>query len=188
MRVQVVGEGRMGTALAGALRDAGAGSGIDVLPPAGRGATGAGADAVVLAVPDAAIAEAAALIEPGPLVGHLSGATGLAALHPHEAFGLHPLLTVTGPGTVFAGAYAAVDGTSDRALETARGLAAALGMSTFRVADEDRAAYHAAASAASNFLVVLEGFAERLAGTAGVPREALAPLAGAALRNWEALG
>ena len=35
-------------------------------------------------------------------------------------------------------------------------------MRPFEVADEDRAAYHAAASIASNFLVALEGAAEQL--------------------------
>ena len=46
-------------------------------------------------------------------------------------------------------------------------------MRPVEVADDDRAAYHAAASIASNFLVTLEGAAERLAATAGVDREPL---------------
>ncbi len=57
-------------------------------------------------------------------------------------------------------------------------------MTPFEIADEDRAAYHAAASVASNLLVALEGAAERLAATAGVPREALAPLVRASVDNW----
>ena len=61
-------------------------------------------------------------------------------------------------------------------------------MRPVEVADEDRAAYHAAASIAANFLVALEGPAERLAATAGVPRELLVPLARAALDNWAANG
>src|SRR5437764_511938 len=56
------------------------------------------------------------------------------------------------------------------------------------VADEHRAAYHAAASVASNFLVTLEAFAERLAATAGVDREHLVPLVRATVENWAALG
>lgn len=185
MRVQIVGRGRMGTALARALRDAGE----ELLPVGGRGASGADADVVLLAVPDAAIAEAAQRIRPGRFVGHLSGATGLGALRPHEqAFSLHPLLTVTGAGAPFAGSFAAVDGSDADSLEVALRLARALQLETFRVADEDRAAYHAAASAAANSLVVLEGFAEQLAASAGVPRGALAPLARAALRNWDELG
>lgn len=180
----VVGAGRMGRALVPALAAAGA----DVSGPAGRGATGEDADVVLLAVPDAAIAAAAAVVAPGRLVGHLSGATGLAPLAPHEAFGLHPLMTVTASGAPFAGAAAAVAGTTERALRTAHEMASALGMRGFVVRDEDRAAYHAAASIASNYLVALEGFAEELAATAGVDRTALVPLVRASVDNWAERG
>jgi predicted short-subunit dehydrogenase-like oxidoreductase (DUF2520 family) len=156
--------------------------------PLDRGADAASADVVLLAVPDDAIAAAAAAIAPGRLVGHLSGATTLAPLAPHEAFSLHPLMTVTSNGASFGGATAAVAGSTPRALETAHALAARLGLRALEVADSDRAAYHAAASIASNFLVTLEGAAERLAATAGVDREALVPLVRAALENWAALG
>ena len=61
-------------------------------------------------------------------------------------------------------------------------------MRPMRVAPEDRAAYHAAASIASNFLVTLEAAAERLAATAGVDRAALAPLVRAAVETWAELG
>jgi predicted short-subunit dehydrogenase-like oxidoreductase (DUF2520 family) len=184
--IAIVGAGRLGTALAAALRAAGR----DVLGPLGRGADGGGASAVLLCVPDGEIASAAAAIEPGPLVGHCSGATGLEPLAPHEAFSLHPLMTVpagAGPG-VLAGAGCAVDGTTPRALAAAEALAGILGMHATRVVGEDRAAYHAAASIASNFLVTLEGAAERLAATAGVERELLAPLVRAAVENWAARG
>jgi predicted short-subunit dehydrogenase-like oxidoreductase (DUF2520 family) len=156
--------------------------------PLGRGADGAPAGVVLLAVPDSEIAAAAAAIAPGRLVGHLSGATTLAPLAPHEAFSLHPLMTVTGAQTRFAGATAAVAGSTDRALATARALAERLGMRAIEVADADRAAYHAAASVAANFLVALEAAAERLAATTGIDRAALAPLARAALDNWADLG
>ena len=89
---------------------------------------------------------------------------------------------------VLAGAGCAVDGTTPRALAVAEALAAALGMRAMRVEDDDRAAYHAAASIASNFLVTLEGAAERLAATAGVDRALLAPLVRAAVEDWAALG
>lgn len=187
----------MGTTLDAALR------GAEVAlagEPAGRGATGESADVVLLAVPDDAIAAAAAAIATGPLVGHVSGATTLAPLHPHEGFSLHPLFTVTGvevagasalrPGAAgpFAGASAAISGTSERALGVAGQLARMLGMTTFTVEDEDRAAYHTAASVASNFLITLEGFAAELADTAGVPQEALVPLVRAAVDNWVSRG
>jgi predicted short-subunit dehydrogenase-like oxidoreductase (DUF2520 family) len=174
----------MGTALAGALADAG----YPVTGPLGRGTDGADADAVLLCVPDGEIAAAAALIAPGRLVGHCSGATSLEPLAPHEAFSLHPLMTATGAGTTFAGAGAAIAGATPRAISLARGLAVALGMRPAQVTDADRTAYHAAASIASNFLVTLEAAAERVASSAGVNRELLVPLVRATVDNWAALG
>jgi predicted short-subunit dehydrogenase-like oxidoreductase (DUF2520 family) len=178
--VAIVGRGRLGGALVTALR----GAGLAVDGPLGRGADGAGADMVILCVPDGEIAAAAAHVVPGRLVGHCSGATTLAPLAGHEAFSLHPLMTVPEHGASFAGATAAIAGATPRALEAARGLAQVLGMRSVEVADPDRAAYHAAASIASNFLVTLKGAAERLAATAGVDREALAPLVRATVDNW----
>ena len=180
----IVGRGRLGTALAGALSEAG----YAVSGPLGRGADGLGADAVLLCVPDAEIARAAAAVAPGPPVGHCSGATGLSELRPHEAFSLHPLMTVTAEGADFTGAGAAIDGTTPRALELAAELADALGMRAVEVAEHDRAAYHAAASIASNFLVTLEAAAGRVAEAAGVEREQLVPLVRATVENWARLG
>jgi predicted short-subunit dehydrogenase-like oxidoreductase (DUF2520 family) len=184
--IAIVGAGRLGTALAAALSAAG----HVVLGPLGRGADPGGATVVLLCVPDGEIAAAAAALPSGALVGHCSGATGLDVLAPHEGFSLHPLMTVPpgAPPTIFAGAGCAVDGTTPRALAAAESLAAALGMRATHVADEDRVAYHAAASIASNFLVTLEGAAERLAATAGVDRALLAPLVRAAVENWAAGG
>jgi len=184
--IAIVGRGRLGPALARALIAAG----HRVEGPRGRGFDGADAAIALLCVPDAEIAAAAAAIAPreGLIVGHCSGATGLDALAPHEALGLHPLMTVTPAGAVFAGAGCAVAGSTPRALAAARTLARSLGMRAFEVADADRAAYHAAAAIASNFLTTLEAAAERLAATAGVPREALVPLVRASVDNWAALG
>jgi predicted short-subunit dehydrogenase-like oxidoreductase (DUF2520 family) len=177
--IAIVGDGRLGRALASALQ---------APAPHGRGYAGAGADVVLLCVPDGEIATAAAAIAPGPLVGHCSGATGLGALAPHEAFGLHPLMTVTRAGALFAGAGCAVAGTTPRALEFARRLGLSLGMRPFEIGDEDRVAYHAAASMASNFLVTLESAAARVAATAGVERELLVPLVRAAVEAWAVEG
>src|SRR3954469_8316479 len=106
----------MGSALAAALH---AGE------PLGRGSDGAGADVVLLCVPDGEIAAAATLVAPGRLVGHCSGATPLDPLAPHEAFSLHPLMTVpldpARPAS-FAGAGCAVAGSTPRALATAHEL------------------------------------------------------------------
>jgi predicted short-subunit dehydrogenase-like oxidoreductase (DUF2520 family) len=179
-RLAIVGAGRMGTALVHALAGAEG--------PFGRGFDGGGFDAVVLAVPDPEIVTAAAAIAPGPLVGHCAGAWGLDLLAPHEAFALHPLMTVTRAGATFAGSSAAIAGSSTRALELARGLADELGMQPFEIADADRAAYHASASIASNFLVTLEDAAETLLATTGTDRRVLVPLVRAALENWATLG
>ncbi len=190
LRCAIVGAGRLGRALAPALRDAG----IPTDGPLARGADGAGADIVLLCVPDEAIAEAAAAIAPldggnGTLVGHCSGASTLDALAPHEGFSLHPLMSVPAEGPArLAGAFAAVAGTTAEAHDVATALAYRLGLTPVTVADEDRAAYHAAASIASNFLVTLEGAAEQLAASAGVERAALVPLVRATVENWAALG
>jgi len=182
----VVGHGRLGTALVAALRAAGA----PVDGPLGRGAsaTADAADVVLLTVPDAEIANAAAAIAPRPglLVGHCSGATTLAPLRAHaQAFSLHPLMTVTAAGATFAGATAAIAGSTPHALATARAIAEALHLHSIEIADADRPAYHAAASIASNFLVTLEWAAERVG---GLDRAALAPLVRATVDNWEADG
>jgi len=182
--VAIVGAGRLGVALADALRRAG----YPVAGPLGRGADSSDADVVLLCVPDQQIAAAARVLRAGKLVGHCSGATGLAELAPHEAFSLHPLMTVTDQGAKFEGAGAAIAGTTERALAIARELAAVLGLRVVEIAERDRAAYHAAASIASNFLVTLEAAAERIASTVGVERALLAPLVRATVENWATLG
>jgi len=184
-RLAVVGAGRLGTAVVGALESQ---PQFEMVGPLGRGAETAGCDAVLLCVPDREIAAAAAAIQPGPIVGHCSGATGLEPLAPHEAFSVHPLMTVTGSGADFSGATAAIDGSSNRAMEVARLIANALEMEVVHIAPGNRVAYHAAACIASNFLVTLEAAAERLAATAGVTRQMLAPLVRATVENWATLG
>lgn len=176
----MVGGGRLGSALVAALPE------LD--GPFGRGFDGADHDVVLLAVPDREIANAAALIAPGRLVGHCSGATRLDVLVPHERFGLHPLMSFSGGEATFAGCSAAVAGSSDRALTTARRLAERLDMTPFDLADEDRAAYHAAASVASNFLVTIEDAAEVLLATSHLDRRILLPLIRATVDNWERHG
>ena len=59
-------------------------------------------------------------------------------------------------------------------------------MSPFEVPEEKRAAYHAAAAIASNFLVALEESAAELLEGCGVPdaRELLAPLVLRTAANW----
>ena len=71
-------------------------------------------------------------------------------------------MTVTRAGADFAGATAAVAGSTAEALALATHLARTLDMNPIDVPDRDRAAYHAAASMASNFLLTLEWAAQRV--------------------------
>src|SRR5215208_2620846 len=191
LRVGIVGAGRIGSALTAALRDAG----VAVEGPHGRGGRPAGCDAILLCVPDAEIAAAAEVVTAAaPLVGHTSGATPLSALA-HAgvpAFGLHPLQSFAHPGVGFEGAGAAVAGSTPEALAFATRLAERLGMTPFEIYDERRAAYHAAASVASNFLVTLEAAAEAIAAGAGLgredARELLMPLVRQTVENVAELG
>jgi predicted short-subunit dehydrogenase-like oxidoreductase (DUF2520 family) len=186
LRVAIIGNGRAGNALARALRHAG----DEVDGPLPRGARPRDADAVLLCVPDAEIAGAAALLALGPAVGHCSGATGLEVLGAHTSFSMHPLMTIPADARadVFVGAGAAVAGSTAQTLDLARALAARMGMRPIEIAPGDRAAYHAAASIASNFLITLEATAERLAATAGVEREDLVPLVRATVENLARFG
>lgn len=193
-RLAVMGRGRLGRALQSALTA----SGADVQGPLARFERPTDAvDAVILCVPDAEIPAAAASVAgTSRFVGHTSGATPLEAVAPAgaTAFGLHPLQTFAGGDgrQRFQGAGCAVAGETGAALALATGLARSLGMRPFPIADADRAAYHAAASIASNFLVTLEAAAEDAAAAAGLERgEArglLAPLVRATVENWASLG
>lgn len=180
-RVSIVGAGRLGSAIAAALRA----DGVVVEGPLRRGELpGPDAGVVLLCVPDREIAEAAAGIPAGPVIGHCSGATTLAPLGSRPAFSLHPLMTVPADGHAdFRGVACAIAGHP-----VAARLAARLGMRPIAVADPDRAAYHAAASMASNFLVALEEAATRLGRTAGLDRADLVPLVRATVENWARLG
>src|SRR5512145_671544 len=138
-----------------------------------------GAELVLLCVPDRAIAEVAAGIEPGPWLAHVSGATTLDALSPHERrFAVHPLQTFTrarGPEQL-DGAWAAVTAETQEAAEVAYALAETLGLRPFPLADAARPLYHAGAAVAATFLVGLRRAAGRLLEEAGAPPEALDPL------------
>ena len=165
--IQVIGSGRVGSAVAARLRE----RGYTVAPDEG--------EIVLLCVPDRAIAEVASSIEPGPWIAHTSGATPLAALDPHERrFGLHPLQTFTrarGPEQL-AGAWGAVTAETEEARKLGFELARTLGLEPFELADAERPLYHAGAAMASNYLVTLHEAAAGLVAAAGAPPEALVPL------------
>jgi predicted short-subunit dehydrogenase-like oxidoreductase (DUF2520 family) len=171
--VSVIGAGRAGTAIAARLRE--------------RGVSVAEDGALrLLCVPDRAIAQAAAAIEPGPWVAHVSGATPLAALDPHRRrFSVHPLQTLVkarGPEQL-DGAWAGITAEDADAHARALWLAETLGLRPFELADDRRVVYHAGAAIASNFLVTLYRVASQLVAEAGAPPEALVPLMTRTIEN-----
>ena len=134
---------------------------------------------VVLCVPDRSIADVAGEIPLGPWVAHVSGATPLTALAPHaRRFGLHPLQSFSnerGPEQL-DGAWGAVTGETDDARAVGFWLAETLGLRPFELDDAKRAAYHAGAAFASNYLVTIRKAGRSLLEVAGAPPEALDPL------------
>jgi predicted short-subunit dehydrogenase-like oxidoreductase (DUF2520 family) len=193
----VVGAGRVGRSLTRAATDAG----LRVSLSGRRDALAASEEAgiAVLCVPDSSIADAcetiASAVPPLRYVGHTSGSTGLGALdaatrrgaHP---FSIHPLQTVPDGDASLAGAPCAVSGSDPGARALASALAARLGMRPFPLPEEHRAAYHAAASIASNYLVALEESAVELLEAIGTEdaRELLAPLVLRSAANWAERG
>ncbi len=193
----VIGAGRTGGSVIPAARAAG----LDVrVGSRGTAALAAGGcDVALLCVPDESIsavcAEVTAAADLPAYVGHVSGATGLDALEAAasrgaQTFRLHPLQTIPAPGTSLAGVPAAVTGSSPAAAEVARTLARRLGMVPFDLAEEHRAAYHAGAVLASNFVLALAESAADLLTRAGVKdaRAALTPLVLSTAANWAAAG
>jgi predicted short-subunit dehydrogenase-like oxidoreductase (DUF2520 family) len=217
MDVAVVGAGRVGTAVAALL--AGAGHrivavsgrrasraraerylpGVPFLPAAEAVRE---ADLVLVAVPDDAIAgltdEVAGTLRSGAVVAHLSGSAPLSSLSAARDAGarvlsIHVLQTVPEVDDGIARIPRSAVAVTAEDEETARigeAVARDLGARPFRLGDDDRALYHAAAVFASNYLVAVEAIAELLFGLAGVdrPLEALAPLARATLDNALARG
>ena len=150
----------------------------------------AGVDLLVIATPDEAVADVAAAVDPvpGTVVAHLAGSLGLDALAPHpRRAALHPLVPLpdseAGGARLASGIWFAVAGDS-----LAEKVVADLGGRAVTVADEQRAAYHAAAAVASNHLVALLGQVERVAAPTGVSLEAFLDMARAALGDVERSG
>jgi len=187
--LRIIGPGRAGGALAGALSRVG----WTIESPLRRGedvrAAAVGVDVVVVATPDAQIAAIAGAVEPADAVlVHLAGSLGLDVLAPHDRRGaVHPLLSLPnaelGADRLLAGGWFAVAGDP-----VAEQIVTALGGRSVAVADADRAIYHAAACVAANHVVALLGQVERLAALAGVPLEAFLELTAGSVANVGALG
>jgi predicted short-subunit dehydrogenase-like oxidoreductase (DUF2520 family) len=173
--VNVIGRGRVGAAVAARLEE----RGIELRDD--------DAELVLLCVPDTAIRDVARDLVPGPgWIAHVSGATPLTALDPHERrFGLHPLQTFTrarGPEQL-DGAFAAVTAETEEARERGFDLAKLLKLKPFELADDARPLYHAGAAIASNYLVTLHRVASDLFRAVGAPPEALVPLMQRTIEN-----
>ena len=160
---------------------------VAAFPPAGPLP---GSDAILLAVPDSALAECARALasrigRTTRVVLHTSGLVTSEALAPLRRPGcsvgsMHPLVsfpTATGAPVVLRGVAAAVEG-EEEAMRWARRLARGLGMTPFRLAAASKPRYHAAAAMAANMTHVLVATARALLVDAGLPRR----FAGAALR------
>ena len=222
LRVGVIGAGRVGAVLGAALAAAGhqivAASGVSAasldrierLLPGARvlpaDQVPRGADLVLLAVPDDALAplvrglvEAGALDSgEGVILAHVSGAHGLAVLAPAVAAGaagiaLHPAMTFTGhPRDLDRLAEGISFGVTAppplRAVATR--LVADLGGSIEWIDEEARPLYHAALVHGANHLVTLTNEAMDRLRDAGVlhPERVLGPLLRAALENTLAQG
>jgi len=171
----VIGRGRVGSALAARLEE----RGVELRD--------GGAELTLLCVPDTAIRDVAQGLSLGQgWIGHVSGATPLSALDPHERrFSLHPLQTFTRHrgAEQLDGAWAAVTAENDEARGQALELARTLGLEPFELDDANKPLYHAGAAMASNFLVTLHEAAAGLVAAAGVPPEALEPLMRRTIEN-----
>ncbi len=190
-RVRIIGPGRAGGSLAGALAEVG----WEVLPPLRRGDDVAGAaegvDLVVVATPDAAIAGVAAAVRPRTetVVAHLSGSLGLAPLagHPRTAV-VHPLVALPDADRGAARLHGAWFGLSADGDPLGAAVVGALHGRAVTVAEGDWIRYHAAAVIAANHLVALLGQVERVATTIGAPLEAYLDLARGSLADVADLG
>jgi predicted short-subunit dehydrogenase-like oxidoreductase (DUF2520 family) len=215
-RVTIIGAGRMGQGLGLALKRRGYKVVLlnrgprDVIPPlvlhqGSRSEATAGAELILLATPDDAIAGVAAelaaerAVSRDQVVLHLSGLLDRTALLPLEETGaglgsFHPLQSVAEPATAaerLKGAYVGVEG-DERALIAAERLANTLRLVPVRIPAAAKPAYHAGAAFVANYTVALVGVAERLARSAGVPDEIASriylPLLGGAVANLTSLG
>jgi predicted short-subunit dehydrogenase-like oxidoreductase (DUF2520 family) len=162
------------------------------------------AELTVVAVPDDLIAitvrdlASANVFAHGRWVAHLSGATSLTALNAARErgarrLGVHPFQTFPDPAAGIdriPGCTIAVSADDDEGHFLAERLAEDLLGEPFRLADELRPTYHAAAVFASNYVVAASAVAERLLSAAGVPDPAgaMRPLQEATVANVASMG
>jgi len=152
------------------------------------------ADVILLAVRDDSIAEVSHRISPviggSGVVAHLSGFVPVLALHHLQergpaVGGFHPLQTLPDPhagADALSGAYVGIGG-DVLAVDALSHLASTLDMHPFPLEDDARPAYHAAAAAASNFVVTSLAVSADLFSSAGIDPAVARPLVERVVRN-----
>ena len=148
-------------------------------------------DVIALAVSDDAIAAAAARLAPrsrAPFAFHFSGALPSALLAPLASGGapasiasLHPVRPFTGAAHEnWSGVFVAVEG-EEEASRRGEDILRALGARPYRIAEEAKPLYHAAATLAAGGVAAVLSVAVRAWEEAGIPdgvaRETLSALA-----------
>ena len=189
--IAIIGGGRMGRGLALALADAGERVDLWSRRESTGTVTGAvsGAAVVILAVPDDAIEEVAGrlaqaeAIDAEQVVLHLSGLRGREALRALDGCGaalgsFHPMQSIADPARAQAAWRGAAVGLEGDAAAVAQGerLAALLGLIPVHLPPGSKPLYHAGAVIASNYVVALAGWAQRLGNSVGLSPEAVMAL------------
>ncbi|MCX4093540.1 Rossmann-like and DUF2520 domain-containing protein [Nocardia sp. alder85J] len=230
LTVGIVSAGRVGSALGAALERAGhVVFGVSAISDASvrrararlpesqilpAAEVAARSELLILAVPDAELSglvaglAAAAVVRPGAIVAHTSGANGIAVLAPLTEAGalplaVHPAMTFTGHDedlTRLGNACFGITAADEIGYAIAQSLVIEMGGEPVRVSEEHRTLYHAALTHGSNHLVTLivdavAALRSALAGPGllgqplvdeqpgGLAERILAPLASAALDN-----
>lgn len=203
MKVFVLGAGKVGRALAAALRA----KKVNVtLCPARKGVptTRIDADVIVLALRDRQLGIAAAdlaisgVVPRSAVVVHNAGALPADALAPLRGVcagvaQMHPMISFASRTSFPTLARGHVHAKGDAKAEAkARALAKKIGMTPRTFATLDTVAYHAAAGLVANGAAALAAIGEELLVVAGVPRKdapkMLGPLLRSVAENVEALG
>jgi predicted short-subunit dehydrogenase-like oxidoreductase (DUF2520 family) len=222
MNIAVIGAGLLGTSLAVLLQRAGhkitaicsrthrsAAAAASMIPGArivgDCGLAAMGADAVLLAVPDRAIAmvsiqvSAGGALKRGAVVAHHSGALPAGILAGVRAAGgwqgcMHPLQSFASVENAMASlpnSFFFLEG-DEEAVDVLRNLVISLEGRPVRIDSGAKSLYHAAACVASNYLVTLADYAATLMMLAGVPSDvampALLPLVQGTVKNLETMG
>ena len=219
--VSIVGAGRVGRALGRrlketgwlihvvtALSEAGAKRGTRFIgagrPAAGVPATLACASAILLTVPDYALADVALRLAEnageelrGKVVLHTSGALGASVLEPLRLYGaavgsMHPMQSFNGVSVPpLEGKVFAIEG-DEVAVRSARKIARSLGAVPVGISAEKKPLYHAAGAFAAGLSLAIEEAGVRMLMTAGLKRReaqrALVSLTRQVLENYEKLG